>query len=229
MRYDRQIAMPEIGEEGQQKIVSARVLIVGVGGLGSPVALYLAAAGVGTIGLIDDDCVSETNLQRQILYDETQIGQRKVLCAKQRLASLNSNITIQTHDDFLTKENAEQIIKQYDIVVDACDNFATRFLISDTCKSLRKPMIYGSIGSLEGQVAVFSHQTAVSYRTLFPDEKQLSKTTKNASPVIGVTPAVVGSIQANEVLKLICAYGESLTDKLLTIDLRDYSVFIMNL
>ena len=165
-RYNRQIQLDEIGEKGQTLLRQAKVLIVGVGGLGSPIAIYLCGAGVGTIGLVDDDKVSETNLQRQILYNETEIGKPKALCAKERLQKLNSNICIEAYPTRLTKENAQEIISRYDIVVDGCDNFQTRYLINDTCLLLNKVYVYGAIRAFDGQVSVFNYQGGKNYRDL---------------------------------------------------------------
>lgn len=227
-RYQRQIILPEIGVEGQQKLSNAKVLIVGVGGLGSPIAIYLAAAGIGTIGLIDDDVVSVTNLQRQVLYSEEEVGLSKVLHAKKRLLSLNSSITINANPIRLTKENARDIIHEYDIVVDGTDNFQVRFLISDVCKELGKTYVYGAICGLEGQVAVLCKGNA-TYRTLFPDEKDTLAIPHLGKQVVGVTPAVIGSVEASQVIMLICGYGEPLIDRLWTIDLRTMQSFIINI
>lgn len=229
-RYERQTALPEIGEAGQKKLKQARVLIVGVGGLGSPIALYLTGAGVGTLGLMDDDTVSLTNLQRQVLYAESEIGEPKALCAARRLQALNSETRIITYTHKLTKENAEEIISRYDIVVDGCDNFATRYLMSDTCERLHKPYVYGAIQGLDGQVSVFCHGTSPrTYRTLMPDEEETLRMPPPSKAVIGVTPAIVGSVEASEVLKLIAGYGEPLSGKLWTIDLRTLQSYIIDL
>ena len=172
-RYNRQIILPELGEEGQQRIQRAKVLIVGVGGLGSPVALYLTGAGVGIIGLMDDDVVSISNLQRQILYSEAEVGMPKAIQAKKRLEALNSSIQINAYPNRLTTENAAGIISQYDIVVDGCDNFATRYLINDTCVQLGKIYVYGAIRAFDGQVSVFNYQGGPDYRHFFPDEDEM--------------------------------------------------------
>ena len=183
MRYDRQMILPEIGEEGQLKLKKAKVLIVGVGGLGSPIALYLAGAGVGCIGLVDDSILPYTTR--------------------------------------LTEENAGNIIRKYDIVVDGCDNFATRYLINDICIEQRKPYVYGAICGFEGQVSVFNYgEMKKSYRDLYPNEEEMKRMPPPPKGVIGVTPAVVGSIEATEVLKIICGFGDILAGKLWTIDLR---------
>lgn len=221
MRYDRQRILPEIGEEGQRKLKRAKVLIVGVGGLGSPIALYLAGAGIGCIGLMDDDVVSISNLQRQVLYSENELGKSKAICAAQRISSLNSEITIRSYPTRLTKENAREIISQYDVIVDGCDNFATRYIINDVCKELEKPYVYGAICGFEGQVSVFHYgEKKKTYRDLYPDEEEMRRMPSPPKGVMGVTPAVVGSIEATEVLKIICDFGEVLAGKLWTIDLR---------
>lgn len=221
MRYDRQRILPEIGEEGQRKLKRAKVLIVGVGGLGSPIALYLAGAGIGCIGLMDDDVVSISNLQRQVLYSENELGKSKAICAAQRISSLNSEITIRSYPTRLTKENAREFISQYDVIVDGCDNFATRYIINDVCKELEKPYVYGAICGFEGQVSVFHYgEKKKTYRDLYPDEEEMRRMPSPPKGVMGVTLAVVGSIEATEVLKIICDFGEVLAGKLWTIDLR---------
>lgn len=221
MRYDRQTMLPEIGEAGQKLLKEAKVLIVGVGGLGSPIALYLAGAGVGCIGLVDDDVVSISNLQRQVLYSEKELGKRKAVCAAERLVALNSEITVRPYPTRLTEENANEIISEYDMVVDGCDNFATRYLINDCCVRLEIPYIYGAICGFEGQVSVFNYGTdKKSYRDLYPDEAEMLRMPPPFKGVMGITPAVVGSIEATEVLKVIGGFGDVLAGKLWTIDLR---------
>ena len=211
MRYDRQMILPEIGEEGQLKLKKAKVLIVGVGGLGSPIALYLAGAGVGCIGLVDDDRVSISNLQRQVLYSENELDKPKAVCAAERLSALNSGISILPYSTRLTEENAGNIIRKYDIIVDGCDNFATRYLINDICIEQRKPYVYGAICGFEGQVSVFNYgEMKKSYRDLYPNEEEMKRMPPPPKGVIGVTPAVVGSIEATEVLKIICGFGDIL-------------------
>ena len=230
-RYQRQIALPEIGEEGQALLSQARVLIVGVGGLGSPIALYLAGAGVGCLGLVDDDCVSLSNLQRQILYTEQEVGQPKALCAARRLCQLNSSITIHPYPQRLTAETIDEILCQYDLVVDGCDNFATRFLINDHCAKRGIPYIYGGICGFEGQVSVFPNDgtSRSSYRTLYPDEAATLAMPHPSKAVIGVTPGIVGCVEAAEAIKLICHVGESLVDRLWTIDLRTMQTYLIDL
>lgn len=221
MRYDRQMILPEIGEEGQKKLLNAKVLIVGVGGLGSPIALYLAGAGVGCIGLVDDDMVSISNLQRQVLYSEKELGKPKAICAAERLSALNSEIKVEPYSTRLTEDNAFDIIGEYDMVVDGCDNFATRYLINDICIQQGKPYIYGAICGFEGQVSVFNFgDRKKSYRDLYPDEEEMKRMPPPPKGVMGITPAVVGSIEATEVLKIIGGFGDVLAGELWTIDLR---------
>lgn len=230
-RYNRQMLLPELGEEGQEKLRKARVLLVGVGGLGSPIALYLTGAGVGTLGLVDDDVVSLHNLQRQVLYSEPELGEPKALCAARRLQALNGDIIIKPYRMRLTPENARDIMQEYDLVVDGCDNFATRFVINDTCAQLGIPYVYGAICGLEGQVAVFLHREGshATYRTLHPDEEQTLHLPLPPKAVLGVTPGIVGCAEASEVIKLICGYGQPLVDKLWTIDLRTLQTLIIDL
>ena len=217
-RYSRRIMLPEIGEEGQKKLSLASALIVGVGGLGSPISLYLTGAGIGRLGLIDADVVSENNLQRQILYTEKEIGLPKVECAKRRLQALSSHTQIDTYPELFSKENAFELIKKYDLIIDGCDNFATRYLINDCCMSAGKPYIYGTIGEFFGQVSVFNYQGGMSYRDLFPDEKELTSRPCTINGVIGAVPGIIGCIEASEAIKIITGCGEPLRNRLFTID-----------
>ena len=228
-RYNRQIILPELGEAGQQRLQCAKVLIVGVGGLGSPIALYLTGAGVGTIGLVDDDVVSISNLQRQVLYSEPEVGMPKALQAKRRLEALNSEVQIKAYPLRLTKENAQEIISQYDIIVDGCDNFATRYLINDTCVSTGKVYVYGAIRAFDGQVSVFNYRGGADYRHFFPDEEEMLSMPHPPKGVLGVTPGMVGCAEAAEVLKIIGGYGEVLSGKLWMIDLRTMETTIISL
>lgn len=223
-RYNRQIILPEIGKEGQVRLRTARVLIIGVGGLGSPVALYLAGAGVGTIGLVDGDRVSKSNLQRQVLYAEAEVGLPKALQAQKRLQALNRDITVNAYPEYLTPDNATDLIGQYDIVADGCDNFATRYLIDDTCASLHKTYVYGAIRAFEGQVSVFHYKGGKRYRDLYPQEETLTMPPPPKG-VMGVTPGVVGCTEANEIIKLICGYGDILQGKLWQIDLKTMATY----
>lgn len=231
-RYSRQIMLPELGAEGQKRLSASKVLLIGAGGLGSPIATYLTAAGIGTLGIIDADKVSESNLQRQTLYSEDEIGMSKVECASKRLQRLNGNVIINVYDYFLTADNAEEIISGYDIVVDGCDNFATRFIVNDTCLSLGKPYVYGSIQGLNGQVSVFGMPDANgkihSYRDLY-DEQELLSMTPPSKAVLGITPAVTGSVEANQVIQIAAGFGEPLVGKLWSIDLRTMESYIIDL
>lgn len=212
-RYVRQISLTEIGEEGQKRLSKARVLLVGAGGLGSPAAIYLAAAGVGHIGLMDDDTVDVGNLQRQILYAESELGRYKAEAAAERLMSMNSCISAEPLVCRLTEDNAEEVISRYDIIVDGCDNFETRCLMDKTCRRLGKPYVYGAIQGFEGQVSVFSHGT-LGYVDLFG-----CTSGKASQAVTGMTAGIIGSVMAHEVLKIICGYGEVLAGRMWTIDL----------
>lgn len=237
-RYNRQTMIEAIGEEGQCKIQQSKVLLVGIGGLGSPVATYLTGAGIGTLGIIDDDVVSVTNLHRQVLYTEEEVGLPKAECAKRRLQSQNSDINIIAYNERLTKENATDIITSYDLVIDGMDNFATRFIVSDACERLGKPYIYGAIRGLEGQVSVLCYPASFStrqekgrctYRTLFPDENATLQMPHPGKAVLGTTPAVIGSVEATQALMLICGFGTPLIDKLWTIDLSTMQNFTIQL
>jgi molybdopterin/thiamine biosynthesis adenylyltransferase len=217
-RYARQILLQDIGLEGQEKIKKASVLVVGVGGLGSALTLYMCAAGVGTLGIIDDDKVAESNLQRQVLYTTQDVGRNKVEAAAERLAALNPNVSIRSHCFRLQQSNAAQILQDYDIIVDGCDNLSTRYLINDTCVNLNKVYVYGAIAEFTGQVAVFNYCGGPTYRCLYPSGANLEE---KAEPpgVIGALPGVVATIQASEAIKLICGVGASLSGQVLLIDL----------
>ncbi|MCD8290194.1 MAG: HesA/MoeB/ThiF family protein [Prevotella sp.] len=227
-RYDRQIMLPEIGEDGQRKLAKAKVLLVGVGGLGSPIATYLTAAGIGSLAMMDPDNVSLTNLHRQVLYDASQIGRTKVNCAGKRLRGLNSDVQLTAYPFRISVHNAKMLVSEYDIVVDGTDNFEARYLINDTCVALGKPYVYGSIQGFVGQVAVLCAGHA-TYRTLYPNEDEMRGMPHIDKGVVGVTPAVVGSVEASQVIQLICGYGEPLIDRLWTIDLRTMKSFIVSL
>lgn len=215
-RYSRQITLPEIGIEGQQKLQKASVLVVGAGGLGCPLLLYLAGAGVGCIGIIDNDVVDESNLHRQILYHTLDIGKPKVDVAVAKLQLFNPDLKFIAHPFKLTAENAISLIGQYDLIIDGSDNFPTRYLVSDTCVNTNRPFVFGSIFQFEGQVSVFNFKGGPDYRSIYP-EPPLSEYTENCgeSGVIGTLPGIIGSLMANEVIKLICGFGEVLSGKLL--------------
>lgn len=218
-RYQRHLLLSEIGEAGQLQLKAAKVLCVGAGGLGSVALYYLAAAGVGTLGIIDDDVVDLSNLQRQILYSAENVGRKKITCAKERLKSFNPHITVNTYDLRLTTENALTIISSYDIVIDATDNYASRYLINDASFHCQKPMVYAGIHQFSGQAAVFHYQGSACYRCLYPEPPppNLRQNCADAG-VLGVLPGILGSIQATETIKLILSLGQSLTNRLLTID-----------
>lgn len=228
-RYDRHHILKEIGVEGQQKLFDSSVLIVGVGGLGSPIALYLAAAGVGRIGLVDNDVVSISNLQRQVLYTECEVGLSKVECAKRRLQSLNSQVEIDIYNTRLDGSNAEDIISGYDIVIDGCDNYQTRYVIDDACATLCKPYIYGAIGEFSGQVALFNYGGGKRYRDLYPDEQTLCSAPKRTIGVVGSIPGIIGTIQATEAIKIVTNCGVLLKDKLYIINLLTLESQVINL
>lgn len=216
LRYNRQINLPEIGLAGQKKLKKASVLVVGAGGLGSPVLMYLTAAGIGRIGIIDSDAVSLSNLQRQILYNSDELGQSKIKTANNKLSKLNPNTVFDLHDFDLNCQNAAGIISKYDIVVDCTDNFMARYIINDTCVMLGKPFVFASVQNYEGQVSVFNYRNGPTYRCLYPEPPPESDTpTVEKSGLPAVLPGITGSLQANEVMKIITETGEVLSGKLL--------------
>jgi molybdopterin/thiamine biosynthesis adenylyltransferase/rhodanese-related sulfurtransferase len=218
-RYARHLILPEVGMEGQQKLKAARVLCVGTGGLGSPLALYLTAAGIGTLGLVDFDVVDASNLQRQIIHSTKDIGHKKLDSAEEKLTALNPAIRIVKHDTMLSSANALEIIKDYDIVADGTDNFPTRYLVNDACVLLGKPNAYGSIFRFEGQASVFATQQGPCYRCLYPEPPPPGLVPSCAEGgVLGILPGLVGVIQATEVIKLILGKGETLISRLLLVD-----------
>lgn len=223
-RYSRHLIIPEFNIEGQRKLKASKVLVVGTGGLGSPMLLYLVAAGVGTIGILDFDTVDETNLQRQVLFTVDDVGRPKVEAAKERLEKLNPNIQFNVHNVQLTSQNALDIIQDYDIVADGTDNFPTRYLVNDACVILGKPNVYASIFRFEGQVSVFNYKKAdgsfgPQYRDLFPTPPPPGLVPSCAEGgVIGVLPGIIGSLQANEVIKVASGVGEPLAGRLFLFD-----------
>ncbi len=219
-RYARHLSMPEVGEQGQIKLLEAKVLLIGAGALGSPTGLYLAAAGVGTIGIIDNDVVDRSNLQRQILHDESWIGRPKVESALHRMRGINSDVTVIPHMARLDRTNALELFKDYDIIVNGSDNFATRYLINDACVFLKKPLVDGSIFRFEGQVTVFDPaRGGPCYRCLYPmpPPPEMAPSCAEAG-VFGVLPGIIGSIEAVEVIKLVINQGEPLVGKLILYD-----------
>ena len=219
-RYSRHLILPEVNVDGQRRLKAARVLCIGAGGLGSPAALYLTAAGIGTLGLVDADQVDASNLQRQILYATDDVGKPKLEKARSRLLEINPNIEIVRHDARLTSENATEIIAPYDLVIDGSDNFPTRYLSNDVCVFSRKPNIYGSVFRFEGQASVFApHLGGPCYRCLFPEPPPAGAAPSCAEAgVLGVLPGIIGLIQATEALKLILGAGETLAGRLLHFD-----------
>ena len=216
-RYARHLLLPQVGREGQQRLKSASVLVVGAGGLGSPASLYLAAAGIGRLGLVDGDTVDESNLQRQVLYATAEVGEQKVIAAKRRLQALNPHVHIDAYPHRLTAENAWDLIAQYDLIVDGTDNFAARYLINDTAVLQNKPFVYGSIAQFDGQVSVFYAAEGPCYRCIFPKAPQNAPNCANAG-VLGALPGVIGTLEATEALKLILGIGKPLVGQLLLYD-----------
>jgi sulfur-carrier protein adenylyltransferase/sulfurtransferase len=219
LRYSRHLILPEVALEGQQRLKASRVLLIGAGGLGSPLALYLAAAGVGTIGLVDFDVVDVTNLQRQIVHGTSDVGRPKLESARDRLKDMNPHVHVEGYETRLTSENALEIVRDYDIVIDGTDNFATRYLTNDACVILGKPNVYGSIYRFEGQSSVFATEDGPCYRCLYPEPPPPGLVPSCAEGgVLGVLPGLVGTIQATEGIKLLLGIGEPLIGRLLLID-----------
>ena len=223
-RYQRHLLLPEVGEKGQQKLLDSKVLMLGAGGLGSPSALYLAAAGVGTIGIIDMDVVDESNLQRQILHNLDRVGMRKVDSARATLELINPDITVNTYDTRLGADNILDIIDGYDVIVDGTDNFPTRYLVNDAALLKRIPVVHGSIFRFEGQITVFDPYVGPCYRCMIPEPPpaELAPSCAEAG-VLGVLPGIVGSIQALETIKLLLGLGETLVGRLLAFDALEES------
>ncbi len=219
LRYSRHLIMPEVGMDGQLKLKNAKVLCIGTGGLGAPLGLYLAAAGVGRIGIVDFDVVDNTNLQRQVLFSTADVGKPKVAAAAARLRGLNPDITIDAHETQLSSDNALELFKDYDIIVDGTDNFPTRYLVNDACVLLGKPNVYGSIFRFDGQITIFGYPGGPCYRCLYPEPPPPGLVPSCAEGgVLGVLPGIVGTIQAAETLKLILGKGDPLVGRLLLFD-----------
>ena len=218
-RYSRHITMPEVGLEGQRRLKAARVLCIGAGGLGSPLAFYLAAAGIGTLGLVDFDVVDSSNLQRQIIHSTRDVGRKKLDSAAEKLTALNPALNVVKHETMLTSANALEILKDYDIVADGTDNFPTRYLVNDACVLLGKPNVYGSIFRFEGQASVFAAENGPCYRCLYPEPPPPGLVPSCAEGgVLGILPGLLGVIQATEAIKLILGRGEPLIGRLLLVD-----------
>ncbi len=223
-RYSRHILLPEVGGKGQKKLSQAKIFVVGAGGLGSPVALYLAAAGIGTIGLIDSDVVDLSNLQRQILHHTPDVGRSKVLSAKEKIYALNPDVTVETYEDRFTASNALELIKPYDIVIDGVDNFPAKFLINDACYFADKPLVHGGILRFDGRVFSIIPKKSACYRCIFkePPPAGLVPSCQEAG-IIGVVAGIIGTIQATEAIKLILGIGQPLTDRILDFDAQKTS------
>ena len=218
-RYSRHLLLPPVGPEGQRKLKAARVLLVGGGGLGSPAALYLAAAGIGTIGLVEFDAVSESNLQRQVLYGTADVGRPKLEAARERIADLNPLVQLEAHAARLSAQNALDIVRAYDVVLDGTDNFPTRYLVNDACVLTRRRYVYGSVFRFEGQASVFGAPDGPCYRCLFPEPPPPGAVPDcEEGGVLGVLPGLIGVIQATEVLKLVLGAGDALIGRLLLVD-----------
>lgn len=225
-RYSRQIILSEMGLSGQEKLKAAKVLIIGAGGLGCPVLQYLTAAGVGTIGVVDDDTVDITNLHRQILYIAADVGKGKAETAVAKLSAMNPFVNLIAIPVRLDEKNAAEIIAGYDIVIDGSDNFPTRYLANDMCVALNKPLVFGSILRFEGQVSVFNYKNGPTYRCLFPEAEEGDNC--EVAGVIGILPGIIGTYMANETIKIICGIGEILSGKLLVISALNNTTNIFN-
>ncbi|TYB78019.1 molybdopterin-synthase adenylyltransferase MoeB [Bizionia saleffrena] len=228
-QYNRHLILDEIGLSGQEKIKQSSVLVIGAGGLGCPILQYLTASGVGKIGIIDDDTISQSNLQRQVLYTHNDIGKHKAKVAANRLSGLNPYVNFEVYTERLSTKNALTLFSLYDIIVDGSDNFPTRYLVNDAAVLTNKPVVFGSIFKFEGQVSVFNYQNGPTYRCLFPTPPE-PNTVPNCSEigVLGILPGIIGSLQANEVIKIICGIGTVLTEKLLTFNTLTMQQVIVN-
>ena len=223
LRYSRQMMVPEIGAEGQQKIIESKVLVIGAGGLGCPILQYLGAAGVGTIGIVDFDIIELHNLHRQILYTQEAVGQSKAITAEKIIQELNPHVTVHVFNERLTAANATRLLSDFDVIVDGCDNFTTRYLVNDTCLKLGKPLVYGSILNFEGQMAVFNHNGSKNLRDLFPEPPN-PRDVPNCSlnGVIGTLPGIMGTMMAQETLKVIAGL-QTLTNELVLYNTLQWS------
>ncbi len=220
-RFTRHYSLPEIGYEGQEKLKNARVLVIGAGGLGSPLLIYLAAAGIGTIGIVDDDSVSTSNLQRQVLYNTAEVGLKKVDIASQKLKVLYPEIEIQLFDWRLDEGNIEGLFQEYDVIADCTDNYKTRALIGQFSAKLKKPLAFASVLNYEGQLTVFNFQGGPSYSDLFPNIPKDGIYKENEIGLLGVLPGITGTLQANEIIKIITGYGEVISGKLLVFNIQE--------
>ena len=219
-RFTRHFSLAEIGIEGQEKLKNARVLVIGAGGLGSPLLIYLAAAGIGTVGIVDDDVVSVSNLQRQVLYNSAEVGLKKVEIAAQKLIALYPEIDIHIYDQRLNEENAEQLFQDYDVIADCTDNYKTRALIGQVSAKLKKPLAFASVLNFEGQICVFNYNDGPAFNDLYPSVPQDGIYKENEIGLIGVLPGIAGTLQANEIIKIITGYGEVISGKLLVFNIQ---------
>ncbi len=222
-RFTRHFSLSEIGEAGQEKLKNAKVLVVGAGGLGSPLLIYLAAAGVGTIGICDDDTVSVSNLQRQVLYNTSEIGLKKAEVASRKLSALYPEIDIQIFDWKLNESNAGNIVNDYDIIADCTDNYKTRALIGQISAQRKKPLVFASVLNYEGQITVFNYKGGPAYNDLFPSVPKDGVFKENDIGLIGVLPGIAGTIQANEIIKIITGYGQVISGKLFVFNIQENS------
>jgi molybdopterin/thiamine biosynthesis adenylyltransferase/rhodanese-related sulfurtransferase len=223
-RYSRQVLLPEIGPEGQSKLKASSVLIIGIGGLGSPILQYLSSAGIGTIGIVDFDSVDESNLQRQVIYSTDDIGMSKVIAAQRRIQQTNPYCRVIAIEKKLDIDNALEILAPYDLILDGSDNFETKYLINDACLILNKPFVFGSIYRFEGQLSVFNFKGGPTYRCIFPESSNLMSCSENG--VLGVLPGIVGCLMANEAIKVLLNFGDILRGKLLVVDSKSLSIKI---
>jgi adenylyltransferase/sulfurtransferase len=229
-RYSRHIILPDVGGGGQKKLLSSRILLVGMGGLGSPAALYLAAAGVGTMGLVDFDTVELSNLQRQVIHTTDDLGKSKVQSAKETIQAINPDVQVREHEERLSIDNVMEIISDYDLIVDGTDNFPTRFLLNDACVMGKKPIVYGAIFRFEGQVSVFASDQGPCYRCLIPEMPPPGSVPRcQEAGVLGILPGIIGALQATEAIKLILGVGRPLMGRLLLFDALDMEMREMKL
>jgi adenylyltransferase/sulfurtransferase len=229
-RYARHIILPDVGAEGQERLLSSRILLIGVGGLGSPAALYLAAAGVGTLGLVDFDTVELSNLQRQVIHTTNDLGKSKVRSAGETIKAINPDVQVNEHEERLSPENVLEILSNYDLVVDGTDNFPTRFLLNDACLRARKPFVYGAVFRFQGQVSVFAAEEGPCYRCLVPAMPPPGSVPRcQEAGVMGVLPGIVGSVQAAEAIKLLLGIGKPLIGRLLLFDALEMEMEEMKL
>jgi len=228
-RFTRHFSLAEIGQEGQEKLKNARVLVIGAGGLGSPLLIYLAAAGVGTIGIVDDDMVSTSNLQRQVLYTTADVGFKKVEIASQKLKALYPEIEIQTFDWRLNEENAVKLFQDYDVIADCTDNYKTRALIGLVSAKLNKPLAFASVLNYEGQISVFNFGGGPAFSDLYPSIPKDGIYKENEIGLLGVLPGIAGTLQANEIIKIITGYGEVISGKLLVFNIQENRFNLFNL